>query len=102
MDGRDLVVGGDLRQRLAHKLNQRRTIFASRSEKPVAGHRSERNAHEHFRIILDPGMVRRLGPFIIEHELAHAVELQIHRAGGDQLAAVLDDDVVRQPAGLAR
>ena len=45
-------------------------------------------------------MLRRLSPIVSENELAHALQLQIHRAGGDQITALFDDDMVRQPASL--
>src|SRR6185503_21213201 len=53
MHGRNFIIGGDFRQSLAHELNQWRALFARSGEKPMAGYRRERDADQHFRIILN-------------------------------------------------
>src|SRR4029453_13662752 len=75
MHGRDLVIRGDLRQCLAHEAHHLAAIFAIGGQKAVTGDRSKGNADEHLWIILNSRPMRRFGPFIIEDELAHAVEL---------------------------
>src|SRR5260370_3992972 len=66
--------------------------------------RRERHADHYFRKVAQPGTLGRIGPSVIEDELAHAVSLQVERTGGDDLFfwPLATDQMVRGPSGVAR
>src|SRR5918999_4437684 len=66
----------------------------------MPGYRRKGHADEHFWIVLNADMMGGVGPLVIEDELSHAVELEIHRAAGNQLSRAFDYQMVRQPAGF--
>ena len=60
-------------------------IDAGRGEEAPSGVRRERHADQQLGIVADAGALGRVGPSVVEHELAHAVALEVERAGGDDL-----------------
>ena len=100
MRRRDLVVRRNLGQRLSHETNQLAAVFALRGQETVSRHGGEGHTDQHLWIILNAGVMRRLGPFVIENELALAVKFQIHRRHRDELVRFFNHDMMRQPAGF--
>ncbi len=96
----DLVICGDLGQRLAQQTDERRAILARGDEKALPGHRGEGNTDEHLGIVLNSRAMRRLGPFVIEDEFPHAIEFQVHGTGRQKLARFFSNEVMRQPTRL--
>ncbi len=66
------------------------------------GDRREGRGDLQLRIIAAAGAVIGLGPAVVEHIFALAVGFDVERRGGeDGPGAILDHQVLRQPAGLA-
>ena len=82
---RELVVLANRREREAEQIDQAGAIGARRGEKSASGMRRERHADQNLREVAEPGALGRVGPSVIEDELAHAVSLEVERAGGDDL-----------------
>src|SRR6185369_7851177 len=69
-----------------------------RCQEPRAGYGRERHAYEKLGIILYAETMGEFRPFVVENKLAHAVELEIHRARADQASAALGHEMMRYPA----
>ena len=92
----------ELLARLHQRLRQRfrRHARAGAAEQAGARHRRERNGHLQLGVIVAARLLERIRPAMVEHILAVAVGLRIHRRGGDQRAgAVPQRRVLRQPPG---
>src|SRR5258708_6191255 len=66
--------------------------------------RCERHAYHYFGKVADAGALGRVGPSVIEHELAHTVSLQVERARSDDLffGTLANDQMIRRPSGVTR
>ena len=64
----------------------------------------ERNPDHQLGKIADAGLLGRVGPSVIEDELAHAVSFEIERTRGDDsfLRAFANDEMIGGPSGLPR
>ena len=96
--GRQVVPVADLAQRAAQDFDQPRPVAAGRGQKAHARGRRERRRHDQLGIIRDTGALRGVGPAVVEHELAHAVALEIQRAGGQQPVALVQRQMLGLPA----
>ena len=101
---RELVVLADRREREAEQIYQAPAIGARRGEKSASRMRRERHADHNFREVAQAGALGRVGPSVIEDELAHAVSLQVERTRGDDLffGTLANDQMIRRPSGVAR
>src|ERR1700689_5029578 len=103
---RDLIVGAKrhvhrrqfvliayVHERAAERADHLSAIDARRGEKSPTRMRRERHAHQQLRVVAKVGALRRLGPSVVEDELAHAVGFEIERARRDDfLRAVANDE----------
>ena len=96
--GRQVVPVADLAQRAAQDFDQPRPVAAGRGQKAHPRGRRERRGHDQLGIIRDAGALRGVGPAVVEHEFAHAVALEIQRAGGPQPVALVQRQVLGLPA----
>src|SRR5258708_23155577 len=66
--------------------------------------RCERHSYHYFGEVADAGTLGRVGPSVIEDELAHTVSLQVERARGDDLllGTLANDQMIRRPSGVTR
>ncbi len=101
---RELVVFADRSEREAEQIYQTTAIAARRREKSASGMRRERHADHYFGKVAEAGALGRVGPSVIENELAHAVGLEVERARGDDLffGTLANDEMIRRPSGVAR
>ena len=82
---RELVVLANRGEREAEQIDQTAAISARCGKKSASRMRRERHADHNLRKVAEPGALGGVGPSVIEDELAHAVGLQVERAGGDDL-----------------
>ena len=101
---RELVVLADRREREAEQIYQASTISSRRGEKSTSRMRRERHTDDNFREVSETGALGRIGPSVIEHELAHAVSLEVERACGDDLffGTLANDQMIGGPSGVPR
>src|SRR5437667_5603565 len=66
------------------------------------GHRRERHRVDKSRVVAQAVTMVGVGPGPIEHVFAVRVVLQIERTRRDEIVAALDDQVLREPAGVGR
>src|SRR5208337_5584315 len=99
---RELVVLADGCECEAEQIYQARSITARRGEKSASRMRRERHSHKNFREVADACALGRVGPSVVEDELAHAVRLEVERARGDDLPfwTLANDEMVRGPSGV--
>ena len=95
VDRRELVASTDLHQRPAQDADDPAAVDSRRGQETRAHDRREGHAHEHLGIVLDARLHGVACPLVVEDELAHAVGLEVHGAGPEDLLAPFDDEVVR-------
>ena len=88
-----LVVRAKLGERASERRDQRRARGAGRGEKAPSAVRRERHARQQFWIVADAAAFGRVSPSVVEHELAHAVALEVERARRDELFAAMDREM---------
>ena len=64
----------------------RRPLRSRRGQQAAAGHRRERHGAEQLGVVAAAGAMQRIGPGMVEHELAARMRLEIKRRRADQLS----------------
>jgi hypothetical protein len=80
---------------------EQQPVLVGSRQQPRPGHRRERDRVDELGVVVEAVALIGVGPGPVEHVLAVRVVLQVERAGGDELAAALEGEEVRRPAGGA-
>ena len=103
MQGGDAEPVGHLHGGLEQQRFSLARVVAGADEEPLAGDRREGDRGLQLRIIAAAGAQIGVGPAMVEDIFALAVRFQIARHAGDQRSRrILEEKMLRQPAGLAR
>jgi hypothetical protein len=97
--GGKVVAPANAFERFAEGVDHAPAIGARSAEKARARGGGKRYPDQQLRVVGDACALRRLRPTMVEHELAHAVCLDVEGTGPDQLATTPQRQVLGQPAG---